>query len=563
MQLICKIIIVSILLIFLAWLIHKDKLFLNKYEYNYNNNNKYYKKNKQTVNALIWKYPFPELNPHFNFGLVVPDINKVSIAISGGGVRSYSACVGYFRALYRYGLINNIQYVSTVSGGSWFYGLYSYCSHVEEKTLLGNSLKPENMTLNKLAKYNKNNEYFMGHIFTKKDILEYLLEEFLNIKNDEIDLVWNNAIGKMILEPYNIDFKNPIAMNKEHANSILSRNPNIKKVLYSRYKSFWLCNTTLCDELFPHIVVPLTPLYGGFHQKLYNNGNMTGGTLVENHSFGSEIEKQKDTSIETVNNIKTLTDMIGTSSTAYATMLYKQSKNNNVLKYILPKDLTSLIPNYNILGDIVNSTSKLADGGFSDNTGILSLAARNVKHIIAFANIHNSIESKCQINILPLFGIFSENCNKLDTLSPTGNFDVQIFNTEDYEKYIKPQFSKTRIDGGPVFARHTLEVIQNEKNGVNGGYSVDILFIVLEPSRNFLDKLPDEIKKEITNVPLKSFKKHHGKFNKFPNYDVAFHNFEKGMLYLSLSQINLLSSYTDWCLQQPELKKHVMEMFSY
>jgi hypothetical protein len=563
MQLICKIIIVSILLIFLAWLIHKDKLFLNKYEYNYNNNNKYYKKNKPIINALIWKYPFPELNPHFNFGNHVPNINKVSISISGGGVRSYSASIGYFRALYRYGLINNIQYVSTVSGGSWFYGLYSYCSHVKEKTLLGNSLKPENMTLNKLEKYNKNNKYFMGHIFTKKDILEYLLEEFLNIKNDEIDLVWNNAIGKMILEPYNIDFKNPIAMNKEHANSILNRNQSIKKVLYSRYNSFWLCNTTLCDELFPHIVVPLTPLYGGFHQKLYNNGNMTGGTLVENHSFGSEIEKQKDTSIETRDNVKTLTDMIGTSSTAYATMLYKQSKDNNVLKYILPKDLTSLIPNYNIIGDTTNSSSKLADGGFSDNTGILSLAARNVKHIIAFANIHNTIESKCQINILPLFGIFSENCNKLDTLSPTGNFDVQIFNTGDYEKYIKPQFLKTKNDGGPVFARHTLEVIKNEKNGVKGGYEVDILFIVLAESINFLNKLPDEIKNEITDVPLKSFKKHHGKFNKFPNYDVAFHNFEKGMLYLSLSQINLLSSYTDWCLQQPELKKHVMEMFSY
>jgi hypothetical protein len=164
---------------------------------------------------------------------------------------------------------------------------------------------------------------------------------------------------------------------------------------------------------------------------------------------------------------------------------------------------------------------------------------------------------------LPLFGIFSENCNKLDTLSPTGNFDVQIFNTGDYEKYVKPQFLKTKNDGGPVFARHTLEVIKNEKNGVNGGYQVDILFIVLAESINFLNKLPDEIKNEITDVPLKSFKKHNGKFNKFPNYDVAFHNFEKGMLYLSLSQINILSSYTDWCLQQPELKKHVMEMFSY
>ena len=105
-----------------------------------------------------------------------------------------------------------------------------------------------------------------------------------------------------------------------------------------------------------------------------------------------------------------------------------------------------------------------------------------------------------------------------------------------------------------------MQVLKNELNGVGGDYSVDLLIIILQTSSNFLKLLPEETRKEITHVPITALKRHRGTLNDFPNYEVAFQNLDKGMLYYTLPQINILSSYTDWCLQQPELKKHVFEM---
>jgi len=555
-ELIFKIIIITILLIFLVWLINKDKnICYDKKPKNIKQKNKY------IYNAIIWNTQFPELDSYINYGINTPDINKVSITISGGGVRSFAAAIGYYRALNRLNLSDKIQYVSTSSGGSWFYGLYAF-SELQPDILLGKSLKPEDMTLENLETENLDNKQFMGHIFVKKDILEYLIEELFKSKND-IGLAWNNAIGKMILEPYGLNLEKPVSISKEHAKYIKNRNPKLNKPIIQVHKSFWICNTTLCSLEYPHIIIPLTPLYCGVNQKIKNknkNNNFIGGMLVENYAFGNNIDNNENiidiVNIGTDNKIKKLSDMIGTSSTAYASILYNTKNDNNFAKYMLPDDIDSLIPSY-----IINKQNvKLSDGSLADNSGIISLVARGVKRIISFVNttlnIDDDILLYCETCILPHFGLLSSKCS----LESFARNTIQVFKSSDYNDYILPQLLKTLENGGPVFARKSLEVLKNEINGVKGGYFCDILFIVLQPSSKFTEKLSKEIIDEITNHPLKSLKKH-GKFNNFPNYEVAFQNLDKGMLNLTLSQINLLSSYTDWCLNQPELKSIVEEMF--
>ena len=97
-------------------------------------------------------------------------------------------------------------------------------------------------------------------------------------------------------------------------------------------------------------------------------------------------------------------------------------------------------------------------------------------------------------------------------------------------------------------------------HGIEGNYEVDILMILLQPASKFLNKLPLEIKNEITFVPLTSIKSP-GLFNDFPLYATFFQNLNAGLVSLTLEQSNFLSSYTDWCLNQPELKVHIQEMF--
>jgi hypothetical protein len=48
------------------------------------------------------------------------DVPAVGIALSGGGIRSATFCLGLFQALARHKLIRHIDYLSTVSGGGYF-----------------------------------------------------------------------------------------------------------------------------------------------------------------------------------------------------------------------------------------------------------------------------------------------------------------------------------------------------------------------------------------------------------------------------------------------------------
>jgi hypothetical protein len=288
----------------LVWFINKDREHKNKHRDKYKDKNKYKNNFKYALHALTWKIPFPELDPYMNYGIKTPNINKVSIAISGGGTRSFSASIGYFRALQRMNL-TNYEYVSTVSGGSWFYGLYAF-SNLDNHRLLGITLKPEEMTLKKLKSANLDNKDFMGHIFTGKDIIEFLAPELLQ-PNNQIDLAWNNAVGKMILEPYNLNMESPIAISQEHSDNILERNPKLNKPIIQIDKSFWICNTTLCHDNLQHIVIPLTPLYSGTHHKIYND-TVIGGLVVENYAFGNNFNEKDnfiDVTLVHTNKIKT------------------------------------------------------------------------------------------------------------------------------------------------------------------------------------------------------------------------------------------------------------------
>jgi hypothetical protein len=193
-----------------------------------------------------------------------------------------------------------------------------------------------------------------------------------------------------------------------------------------------------------------------------------------------------------------------------------------------------------------NQNAKLSDGGLGDNTGILSLLARGVKKIIALNNIEfykNDCDIKC------LFGIAEASCIPIGSMA---NNQIKVFNSSDYQNILLPEFAKNTINGGPAFAKVFLDVLPNYLYGISGEYKVELLLINLQPCDRFLNLLPAEVKNQITTL---------GSFSNFPNYRTFFQNLNLGVISLTLSQFNLLSTYTDWCLNQPELKAEVQKMF--
>ena len=558
-------------------------------------------KSHDTYNNKVWflNSPlFPEMCQDNNYISNIPDINKVSIAISGGGSRSFVCMMGYFRALNRMGYKNKAQYVSTVSGGSWFYGLYSYCqsnSFFTDSILLGESSgldlsgnpQPSIITLSNLQLDNSKEYYYFGNIFSKKDIYSYMIDA-LEEGNIETSELWNYSIGKMFLERYGLNGDVPVALNYSHSLDILNRNPDIGQPIYLQDEMpFWICNTTLLFDYvdkYPYIIVPMTPIYSGIPQIISNNFTKAGGYLVENYAFGNtdfpdgiNLEYDKNTdcpyekvvSLKKINNIKTLRDMIGTSSTFFASIAYKTELLGTIVSALLPHDLADIIPMYNIWEyteessflDLNFKKARIGDGGLCDNTGILSLLARKVKHIISFCNIETIIYDnliKCDNTITSLFGSGKETCEMYNLSLNT----IQVFEQKEYDNNVFPQFQKTFESGGPTFARANLEVLENKKYGIIGGYNVDILFILLHPSTNFENQLKPEVKEQITKLS-RSSPLEYGEFNNFPNYATAFHNLKKGLIHLTQSQTNLLSSYTDWCLNQQPLRSIIEEMYSY
>ena len=641
----------------------------------------------KTFKANIWAQEpsiitHPELCSPNIYGNRIPDINKVSIAIGGGGSRAFSAAMGYFRALNRMGYKNKAQYVSTVSGGTWFYSLYCFCQtnpKFTDSAILGISSgldngipNPLKMTMSNLRSDNSNNNLYFGNMLRRTDILDYFIDGFY-VKNVKLDRVFNYAIGKYFLEPYGLNNEVPVALNKKHAEDILRRNSNTAPPLYLPDNSpFWICNTTLMFnyiQQYPYVNVPMTPLYSGLSQIITKNNNTIGGVVIESFAFGNtnppaSIDFNINAgclnptmkSLNSINNFLTLRDMVTASSCAFILPIYSPNVFSPILNELLPSSAKKLITDYNIWGtsgliptnsdsqctlnlfnntcdvpygydknsctkylqrcysntqeqcskdsdceyditklqcvnnipnhsdlncrltipygckcieqdipyttpipqELYSQTTKITDGGFSDMFGILSLLSRNVKHIIVFQNTSGTaLDYSDNCDLSALFG----KCD-ITKCQPAGQMalnTVKVFKENEWENNIVKKFIACQKTGGPIFARTNLEVLPNLDNGVSGGYIVDILFIMIFPaSKRFLDNLPKEILNQI-NVSSVLF----GDFYGFPAFPFIMQNYSLGLLSALLDQTNFLSSYTDWCMNQPELKVHIDEMFNY
>jgi hypothetical protein len=536
--------------------------------------NIYYAKSWNTISPS-GNLSYPEFYSSNLYGNKVPDINKVSICISGGGTRSFCVSMGYFRALNKMGYKNKAEYISSVSGGSWFYSVYSfYQTYGNIDTAMGQSCgldknnipDPSLMTLNELNNKNKDLENYLGNIFSTSinDLLQEYLTPFSGVAFDNM---WNKIIFNYILKPLGLDKNVPISLNKMHADDIYKRNPNLGYPLYlNDDMPFWICNSTLLfDDIeeYPYLCVPLTPLYSGIIQEITKSDKTLGGMAIENFAFGNTSVPKKlpiNISSPIINSyilssdIRNLSDSIGTSSWATASFFYEP----DLIPYIgnlLPENIDAFLSHYNILikskKDLYLKKYYLGDGAFSNNSGILSLLSRGVKHIISFVNANILNPEGCETTIKPLFGVLNDRYCKYSILALD---DVKVFSSEDYINNIYPQFQKTFKSGGPSFARASLNVLENKNYGISS-YNVDILFIILEESSKFNSQLPPEIKSQIgTN--------YFDDFQNFPNFSFGMQNIPD-LLYYTLGQVNLLSSYTEWCLSQPELKVHIDEMFSY
>ena len=531
----------------------------------------------------------PENTFYFNattdYGSFFPEMaiygnNGIGIGISGGGVRSYLATIGYFRALTNYGYdpiasistnyesdydywgkyskeyydyssvlgrfdkINLIQknicnYISTVSGGSWFYGIYSFAQY-DSEVLLGRSCDIFEGKISEDDIYTKNldNSDFMGN--------RTLHHKYSMRSLDS----WETSVSRVYLSHYKINDK-IVCLNNMHKDRLASLLPEGSKIIvYDSYipkKPFFICNTSIGYEKFSfnfekYTTVIFTPFYTGIPYNIIDNKINYGGVIEDTCIFGRNklIPGNKDW--VTPSKFNTLTTMISKSSSFMGAAF---SETLGITPAIDQFYLLKRSQPLSQEGDFI--LKPIIDGGALDNLGLLSLLSRDVKKILLLVN--NAIVVTPTIedidDIIAFFGLGK------------GHTEMKVFEEKDYHNIIKPQFYQCVKLGLPLFARANLRVLQNYLFGVRGDFYVDVIFVVLNNSDVFNNFLPKKIVRDFchkaTSGALEGLKAD-------VNMEHAFPNLSTFALSTNISIVNLISTYTEWTLRQPHMVVNIFDL---
>jgi len=116
----------------------------------------------------------------------------------------------------------------------------------------------------------------------------------------------------------------------------------------------------------------------------------------------------------------------------------------------------------------------------------------------------------------------------------------QVFAKADFFPILCKLWRLTKA-GKPQVVRQQLPVQANAWWGIQGGWTVDIIFVLLDGSSEFDSLLPEETQRELKRGTM-------GKFPHFPSYKTIFETMD--LTALTNSQVNLLASLTEYSVMQ-------------
>lgn len=467
-------------------------------------------------------------NMNFQFPESI-DTNKIAIALNGGGIRTMACSMGYFRCLLRHDpkIMNKISYISTISGSSWFIAILLF-GNCNLNNLLGESIPIYDINKYTLKGYNFDKCEFMGHVMTNCQVTEPMLNaRRLGISAPQ---AWEYTCSKNFLYPYGIDGKF-VCDSKESMKAHKKIN-NIDCVFPPKNYPFWICNSAVVDKQLTYATsCEFTPLYSGVRVPNYNYG----GLYLESQGFGANFKKiphkecRQNLCISPYNN-NLLDNFIACSSCAYGVPFLQCYKENRPLSVML-KELNPITDLWGIMSDRDHEMN-IIDGYYFDGTGIINLAARGCKKILAFINC-GKFNSYCDLGISHLFGLES----KMQCYTSNLRRKLAIFSSEDWDE-MKIDFEQRIEDGKIPYLHKKLKVLPNWHAGVNGNYETELLIIPLLPNCDFIEQLQFDHKSE-----------EYSELREFPNFSTFYID---GSVEINFTkrQVNMLSTYCDWLLTE-------------
>jgi hypothetical protein len=511
--------------------------------------------------------PVHQLSPRFpgNHGQIVS-----GLCISGGGSRSLAAALGLFRALHHLGLLSNLDAISSVSGGSWAAAIYMF-ANMTESQLLGAATEPSKLTLAELAKRPPP----LGTAATARTSGVAVELAALGMPFQK---VWLSTVAKAILGPFGLgSLDSYMAPNQRAVERIKARNPQFRDETFlvpqpGRPRILVMSGTVEAPDGYRASelnVVSLqmspdftgTPFYPNNSTVSYRpalgiarpplSGVLLGGGFVETFAFGGEQPAERQAGGDSIRLQAPVTPMslaraVGISSAAFAGATSQAGETGVRLN---PQGNIWPVTSSQHPGPQHAITYQLGDGGNIDYTGLMALLQRGASRVVMVVNTnaplsrdHDLCSVKPGDDINGLIAASVADKFGHGTTSVKGSFwsQNQVFAKADLFPILCKLWRLTKA-GKPQVVRERLAVQANAWWGIQGGWTVDIIFVMLDRSSEFDSLLPEETQEELKRGTM-------GKFPHFPNYNTIFETMD--LTALTAGQVNLLASLMEYSVMQ-------------
>jgi hypothetical protein len=219
--------------------------------------------------------------------------------------------------------------------------------------------------------------------------------------------------------------------------------------------------------------------------------------------------------------------------------------------------LQSIVPKYQYWSPANPPTtdpvaeSEFADGGSLENSGVASmLSYADIDNVIAFLNVETPLSQDDQGNIVvddclpPLFGYqpyvegigYVPYAGATDPDQPVFQYN-QVFASSDFSALLQGLWNASNNATAASIFSQTLTTLENSWFNVAGGATVTVVWVYLNYANNWYNAISDSYVKGVVDIEYEMYD--------FPNYNTL--NTE-----LSATQINLLSNFSSWMVQDPE-----------
>ena len=501
---------------------------------------------KRRLEARVW--------PTTSSGLVYPEYQdrrpSTGVCFSGGGTRSYAATIGQLRGLAETGLLDQIGYVSAVSGGAWAATAHTYYAGSGQTSveILGAVGKPEELDTATLSRLSESE---LGTAATR-DFRKTLMSLH---QSPEVpaERIWVQAVGETFLSPFGLfeaERGHAFTLDSVSAEDIRRRNPAIgplHQVRNGRDAPYLITHATLNwpsdgDSSAWKVGFEYSPLYCGSPvlHRLESKGQSVsvGGGLVESCAFGCDpplapIDAAGRITVEQDEPF-TLADVLGATS-AFRTA----DRDNRFYPHAQCWPVTkTAAPAGHYL---------FSDGGDLENFGIIPLLRRKVHSIVVFVNtvwplslsvnpdggwpVDPTPETRVMDPfIAPLFG------------APNPSFPHNRVFLESEFPVLHRTLQEAKQNGGVVAATMTHRVQENTWWGVSGGWDVQVCWMYNDRVPEWEAQLPLETRRCIQGR-LSAIES--GPLDNFPHYRTQGQN-PSALIRLTPRQVNLLSHLGCW-----------------